>query len=243
MYVGGVSVAQQPMQPGVVLPGAAVALDLNRDGRPSGFARVQFVNPAAARAARDAKHMQVMEVAGAGAPSQGQQNQERYVEIFLFAERPNKLRFKKTATADGGLPNDEEDIEALGITKEHVIAECREHMNSPGKGQLLLSMLGVALSQGARLYLKKTDQGLKHFLAQYPSEFSVDGPKGRECITFLPAMKDSSQSNRDLPSNFPESQKKNRHDKGTGGPATGSINDIPHENWRSATPEIGRAHV
>jgi len=212
----------------------AVQLVLNRDGRPSGFARIQFTSPAAARAARDEKHMQVMEVAGQPI-SQGGQGQERYVEIFLFAERPNKLRFKKTASADGGMNNEDEGVEALGITKEHVLMECCEHMRSPGKGQLLLSMLGVALSQGARLYLKKTDQGLKHFLAQYPNDFSVDGPKGRECISYLPALKgEGGQNNRDLPASFPDTQKKNnrRGTEGTGGPSTGSISDIPHENLR-----------
>ncbi|CAE7031275.1 cdk2 [Symbiodinium sp. CCMP2592] len=60
-------------------------------------------------------------------------------------------------------------------------------MGMPGKSPLLLSMLGVALSPGSRLYLKKTDQGLKHFLAQHPQEFYVDGSKGREVITYLRA--------------------------------------------------------
>ena len=93
---------------------------------------------------------------------------------------------KKATSAEVG--GDEEDAEASSTSKEHVIEECREHMRSPGKGQLLLSMLGVALSQGARTYLKKTDEGLKHCLSQYPLEFKVDGVKGREYITFIPTI-------------------------------------------------------
>jgi RNA recognition motif-containing protein len=216
----------------------SVQLVLNRDGRPSGFARVQFNCPAAARKARDDLHNHFMEIpsqngmppAVSSANNVGPGGQERYVEIFLFSERPNKLRFKKTATAEGA-PGvaEEEDVEALGVTKDQVIVECREHMNSPGKGRLLLSMLGVALSQGARLYLKKTDQGLKHFLSQYPMEFHVDGAKGRECVSYLPALASGGQNNSDLPMNFPDSQKKaayRRQLDGTGGPATGSIVDL-----------------
>ncbi|CAE7365587.1 esrp1, partial [Symbiodinium microadriaticum] len=112
---------------------------------------------------------------------------DRYVEIFLYSERPNKLRFKKTAFGGEYDHEAEQEIEALGVTKQKVLDECRQHMGMPGKSPLLLSMLGVALSPGSRLYLKKTDQGLKHFLAQHPQEFYVDGSKGREVITYLRA--------------------------------------------------------
>eukprot|EP00747_Dinoflagellata_sp_TGD_P167431 gnl/TRDRNA2_/TRDRNA2_191853_c0_seq1.p1 gnl/TRDRNA2_/TRDRNA2_191853_c0~~gnl/TRDRNA2_/TRDRNA2_191853_c0_seq1.p1 ORF type:complete len:812 (+),score=169.45 gnl/TRDRNA2_/TRDRNA2_191853_c0_seq1:79-2436(+) len=175
----------------------SVQLVLNRDGRPSGFARVQFNSPASAKAARDELHMRHMEV-GAGANSNATTAQatgqnsgpDRYVEIFLYSERPNKLRFKKATSetlAGCAVAGEPVDPEMAGVTKEQVVHECREHMKSPGKGQLLLSMLGVALSQGARMYLKRTDQGLKHFLAQYPHEFMVDSAKGRECVIYLPA--------------------------------------------------------
>jgi len=215
---------------------SSVQLVLNRDGRPSGFARVQFTTPAAARAARDELHCRRMEAsactggASEGATS-GQCQQERYVEVFLFSERPNKLRYKKTSTGEGTIPPVEEDPEAEGITKEQVILECREHMNSPGKGQLLLSMLGVALSPGARQYLKRTDQGLKHFLSQYPQEFSVDGAKGRECVSYLPAMTKGEPGNSDLPAGFPEAQKKRKPESGTGGPASGSISELQKNKW------------
>lgn len=167
----------------------AVQLVLNRDGRPSGFGRVQFKTPEAARHCRDELHMRVMEVSSTERGPDRDRG-DRYVEIFLYSERPNKLRFKK---AVGEVSEcQEEEIEALGITKKHVLDECRQHMSMEGKSKLLLSMLGVALSPGSRLYLKKTDQGLKHFLSSCPNEFSVDGSKGREIITYLPACKSES---------------------------------------------------
>ena len=58
---------------------------------------------------------------------------------------------------------------------EQVTNECHEHMGNTGKSQLLLCTLGVALSHTARCYLKQTHRGLKHFLSQYPLEFSMDG--------------------------------------------------------------------
>ncbi|CAK0882802.1 unnamed protein product, partial [Prorocentrum cordatum] len=58
--------------------------------------------------------------------------------------------------------------------------ECREHMRSQGP-HLLLSMLGIALSAPARNYLRRTNLGLKHFLARHP-EFRVEGPKGGEKV-------------------------------------------------------------
>merc|ERR1719265_603170 len=82
-------------------------------------------------------------------------------------------------------------------------------MKSPGKGQVLLSMLGVVLSPAARMYLKKTNQGIMQFLAQFPHEFSVDGQRGREYVSYLPALVPGSlpvtkgnQSDGDLPGNF-----------------------------------------
>ena len=93
----------------------------------------------------------------------------------------------------------EADLTEVHKNKEEVINECREHMGSPGKSKLLLCTLGVALSQGARVCLKKTDQGLKSFLSQYPAEFSMDGAKGRESISYLPALARGGQDSSDLP--------------------------------------------
>lgn len=242
---------------------SAVQVVLNRDGRPSGFARVQFSSQEAAREARDELHMCIMKTSNstanagtAGADALG--TGDRYVEMFLFSERPNKLRFKKTAPGDGTGNADEEELANLGVTKEQVVTECREHMSSPGKGQLLLSMLGVALSQPARLYLKKTDQGLKHFLSHYSNEFTVDGLKGRECVSFLPALAKGG-NNSDLPPGFPETKVAPHFTVGgtspvappsgnrrstEGGGATGSIGDL-RKRWEepALVPESPKVKI
>jgi len=156
----------------------AVQLVLNRDGRPSGLARVQFNSPTAAKIVRDVLNMRSIEVQG--------QVADRYVEIFLYS---NKLRFKKPIVGKGdacGSEGSALDPAALEVGKEQVVGECRDHMCTPGKAQLLLSMLGVALSEASRNYLKRTNQGLKHVLVQFPNDFSVEGQKGREIVSYLP---------------------------------------------------------
>lgn len=47
---------------------------------------------------------------------------------------------------------------------------------------VLLSTLGALLSPEGRAFLRRTDQGLKHFLSQYPEEFVVEGAKGCEAV-------------------------------------------------------------
>merc|ERR1740129_2015591 len=93
---------------------------------------------------------------------------------------------------------------AAGVTRETVVRECRAEMADPRKRRILLSMLGVALSPGARAYLKQTDQGLKHFLAQHPNEFSVEGGKGCEHVTHTPVLQ-LSQALEGLPGSPPPS--------------------------------------
>mmetsp|Transcript_72640 Transcript_72640/g.135717 ORF Transcript_72640/g.135717 Transcript_72640/m.135717 type:complete len:839 (-) Transcript_72640:234-2750(-) len=212
----------------------AVQLVHNRDGRPSGFAKVQFVSPTAAKNARDALDKTIMEVSGEVNAASGQAPR-RYVEIFLFSERPNKLRFKKATATDSVSVEVPEDAEAAGVSREQVVQECREYMSSPGKGQLLLSMLGVALSPGSRAYLKRMDQGLKHFLSQYAMEFTVEGAKGRECVSYLPALRDGGMHNSDLPHGFPlqhQGPALTAHPspqpakRGTDGPSTGNIGEL-----------------
>lgn len=154
----------------------AVQLVLNRDGRPSGLARVQFDTPATARLVKEELHLKSIDVQGF--PT------DRYVEVFMYT---NKLRFKRPPVVPKGMEGSfTDDAEAHNVNKEQVFTECREHMETPGKAQLLLSMLGVALSEGSRAFLKRTNQGLKHFLAQYPCHFSVDGQKGREIVSYIP---------------------------------------------------------
>ena len=69
--------------------------------------------------------------------------------------------------------------------KERVLQECRDHMSGPGRQQILLSMLGIALSEQSRAYLRRANLGLKHFLARFPHEFLIDGPKGCEKVHWL----------------------------------------------------------
>lgn len=57
-------------------------------------------------------------------------------------------------------------------------------MRLPGRENLLLSMLGIALSAPARAYLRRVNLGLKHFLARFPHEFHVEGPKGCETVNW-----------------------------------------------------------
>lgn len=178
----------------------------NRDGRPSGFAKVQFATPAQATAARDDLHrnsMTLKNVDSVGQTGTGQThtsgNQDRYVEIFLFSERPNKLRSKKMTTGEA-IANSEEHAT---VTRDDVLTECRQHMTMPGRALLLLSMLGVALSAAAHAYLKRTEQGLKHFLVQFPKEFAIDGAKGSERVEYL-ASKESAAMPSPAPSPWPQ---------------------------------------
>ncbi|CAK0788667.1 unnamed protein product, partial [Prorocentrum cordatum] len=168
--------------------GQSITLVMNREGRPSGFANVRLSSPQAARAARDELHNRLMEVAPDDAgPRATATKANRYVEVFLFSERPSKPRSKKDKAVDM-LAEQSAEPGVCGITAEQVYAECCAYMSTPGRGQLLLSMLGVALSPAARSYLKRTDQGLKQFLLKHPQVLAVEGAKGRESITYLPTM-------------------------------------------------------
>eukprot|EP00434_Breviolum_minutum_P003555 symbB.v1.2.003128.t1/scaffold128.1/size312424/2 len=101
-----------------------VHLVLNRDGRPSGFARVIFESEEAARAARDELHLRGME--------------DRYVEVFLYPERPSKGRNRRL---EEGHEKNAALAEANGMSPEVVVNECRTEMSKPTKRRMLLSML------------------------------------------------------------------------------------------------------
>lgn len=157
----------------------AVQLVQNRDGRPSGFARVQFTSPESAKKCVADLHLRSMD--------------DRYVEVFLYSERPSKGRQRRGGHEDGtAAPGDAVRLTAAadvsGMTRDQVVWEVRQQMADPKARRQLLSMLGVALSPNARSYLKQMDQGLKHFLGQFPTEFSVDGGKGCEYVTYTPAQ-------------------------------------------------------
>jgi len=162
----------------------AIRLLLNRDGRPSGFARVQFTTPEAARACREALHKQVLG--------------DRYVEVLACSDRAGKARHRRAVATEAQSENPCEvagwsgggelvlDSATEAVERERVLQECRDHMRTPGRQQLLLSMLGIALSPQARTYLRRLNLGLKHFLARFPHEFRVEGPKGCEQVYWCP---------------------------------------------------------
>lgn len=166
---------------------SGIQMLLSRDGRPSGFARVQFSCPMTARAACQDLHERVMQIEVDNLSGASSSSRNRYVEVFLHSEHSSKVRFKKRSPISG-----QEDVdpaleaEAAQILPDQIANEVRQYMGQDGKGELLLSMLGVALSPAARLHLRKADRGVKNFLAQYPNEFVISGEKGRERISYVP---------------------------------------------------------
>lgn len=167
---------------------SSIQLLLSRDGRPSGFAHVQFSCPTTARAACEDLHERVMQIDVDNLSGASSSSRHRYVEVFLHSEHPGKVRFKKRSPISGFQEDMDPALEeqAANISPDHIANEVRQYMAQDGKSELLLSMLGVALSAAARLYLRKADRGVKSFLAQYPNEFVISGEKGRERITFRP---------------------------------------------------------
>jgi len=196
-----------------------VHLIMNRDGRPSGFARVVFASEEAARKAREELHLCGME--------------DRYVEVFLYPDRPSKgrssRRMEEGATERPFVVGD-----VTGVTRESIVAECRTEMSKPGNRRILLSMLGVSLSGGARAFLKQADQGLKHFLANYPGEFSIDGTKGCEYVVYTP-FEESSKGPGIQPGDM--NAYKRGDDKPPGSPSvTPGQQEVPSSNRVVATP-------
>lgn len=80
------------------------------------------------------------------------------------------------------------------FTRDRVVKELRVRMADPSRRRMLLSMLGSELSAPARAYLKRVDSGLRRFLAQFPSEFSIEGGAGREYVNYTPVQDQTSQS-------------------------------------------------
>jgi len=147
----------------------------NRDGRPSGFARVFFTSPQAAQSCRDALHRK--------------QIGDRYIEVLATGDRNGKARNRRSAeVAPVEAAGTENGVGSDQFERERILRECREHMSVPGQQQLLLSMLGIALSEPARNFLKRQNLGLKHFLARHPHEFRVEGPKGGEKVFWMSGM-------------------------------------------------------
>lgn len=153
----------------------AIKLLLNKDGRPSGFAKVQFATQQAAQQCRDALHKRQMG--------------DRYIEVLACSDRAGRPARGPRRETDGGAAHGGEHHDDDG--KERVLQECRLHMQKPGYENILLSMLGIALSAPAREYLRRANLGLKHFLARFPHEFRVEGPKGCEKVIWTPGMSEA----------------------------------------------------
>ena len=86
------------------------------------------------------------------------------------------------ASATGVSANVAIDGATESVECERVLQECRNHMQMLGQNQVLLSMLGLALSLPAHAYLRRSNLGLKHFLMRFPNEFHIKGPKGSEHV-------------------------------------------------------------
>ena len=99
----------------------AIRCLLKRDGKPSGFARLQFTCSQAAKKCREQLHCQFMG--------------DRYVEVLACNDSSAKARNVKRKER---------------ARNKRVLEECRDHIRVQGKNQLLLSTLGVALSPSAR---------------------------------------------------------------------------------------------
>mmetsp|Transcript_6367 Transcript_6367/g.13911 ORF Transcript_6367/g.13911 Transcript_6367/m.13911 type:complete len:748 (+) Transcript_6367:144-2387(+) len=184
-----------------------VSIILTKSSQPSGYALVKFKTPETAEKACSRLHKSTMSVAGDGG-----QVHTRYIEVFSAAEKIDKGGRNKMMQMIAGEDSKPthgsslafQDHGASGMInaqmkatdmrlnlqdqmhQERLINELRTHMGGQPGGVLLLSMLGVALSQDSRSFLKKTNKGLKHFLVQYPQEFRVEGHKGQEKIVYVP---------------------------------------------------------
>ena len=146
-----------------------ICLLQNRDGRPSGFARVFFQSQQSAHKCKDALHRKQMG--------------DRYVEVLATDRQRNRKQNKTDEQKENPFANAPPlDAATEQAEKERVLSECREHLSAPGRHQTLLSMLGIALTEPARSYLRRANLGLKHFLARFPNEFRVEGPKGCEKV-------------------------------------------------------------
>lgn len=156
----------------------AISVLLNRDGRPSGFARVRFNSAYAAQACCESLHRQEMD--------------SRYIEVLPTTRKPGKSRRQRRAQveelesegnglddADGSSTLDDESA------REQVLQEVRKFVGEPGRPPPLLSGVGIAMSAASRKYLRTSGLGMKHFLARFSEEFRVEGPKGSERVRYL----------------------------------------------------------
>jgi len=143
-------------------------ISFNKGRRPSGFAKVQLDAPESARDACECLHKRLIF--------------DRYVEVFPFAEKKFKIIAKKTFVANPAAADDGVSSQEDQQTRAAVVQECRDYMESSGRSQLLLSLLGAALSHASRSYLKRTCKGLKQVLGEHPEEFEFSGIKNQQTV-------------------------------------------------------------
>eukprot|EP00746_Dinoflagellata_sp_MGD_P016297 gnl/MRDRNA2_/MRDRNA2_136737_c0_seq1.p1 gnl/MRDRNA2_/MRDRNA2_136737_c0~~gnl/MRDRNA2_/MRDRNA2_136737_c0_seq1.p1 ORF type:complete len:504 (-),score=113.37 gnl/MRDRNA2_/MRDRNA2_136737_c0_seq1:189-1700(-) len=153
----------------VAQDGQAVRFITNSDGRPSGFATVRFVSHAAAKEALEDLHNKRLD--------------HRYIEVFGLRERHSRQRHAENGSGSS-LGSRARDA-TLEPQREQAVRECVAFMSVPERNQVLLSMLGVALSDASRAFLKRHALGLKSFLAELEDLFRIEGPKGAERVIFV----------------------------------------------------------
>jgi len=170
----------------------AIRLLLNRDGRPSGFARVRFNSADAAHACCAALHRQEMD--------------SRYVEVLPWTGKKGKSSRQFRLAVDdieceSHRFDDADSTASLDneLAKEQLLQDVRKFVSEPGRPPPLLSALGVALSPAARTYLRSAGLGMKHFLARFPAEFRIEGTKGSERVFSLLGEDGSAVLDDDMP--------------------------------------------
>eukprot|EP00929_Paragymnodinium_shiwhaense_P064372 TRINITY_DN32233_c0_g1_i1.p1 TRINITY_DN32233_c0_g1~~TRINITY_DN32233_c0_g1_i1.p1 ORF type:complete len:488 (-),score=80.25 TRINITY_DN32233_c0_g1_i1:474-1865(-) len=147
-----------------------IRLLLNKSKKPSGIAIVHFNSPDAAKRCIDEMH--------------GEHMGDRYIELQFHteeAEARDKAN-KKTEAKDVAQPIGEASSE--GIDDEMLLEDLRAYISEEAKlkKDILLSAIGIALTDEARSYLKRSKLGVKGFLAKYPDEFKIEGSKGSEKV-------------------------------------------------------------
>jgi len=145
-----------------------IQLVSSRGKRPSGFAKIQLNSPESARDACKCLHNCLMS--------------DRYIEVFLADDKKCKHIAKILAVADCASPADAVNSQEDQQARSAVVQECRDFMERSGCNPLLLSMLGGALSNASRLYLKRANQGLKQLLHEHPEEFEISGACQRQRV-------------------------------------------------------------
>jgi len=133
--------------------------------KPSGFAKVQLDSPESAADACECLHKRLM--------------LDRYVEVFPFDQK-----YKDIATVFAVVRAAADDVTSQGDqqARSAAVQECRDYLELVKRNQVFLSVLGGALSDASRLYLKRTAQTLKQLLGEHPEEFKFSGLQQQQTV-------------------------------------------------------------